>query len=213
MVNKKHQDRNFSRNPRLWRQGLSMAAWLLVILGPSTPVEAIVHNPSSKQIEEALTRGTAIAQERQPPLILYAHFGKPGGLSPHGFLMTKLGGVAVLTGHFALRGEKPSSGDLERILAEDALQIVVTVFGDSPTFAIESYLLLKQGDNLIKPTRIRADGRAAAIESLSNQPTFRANIVASFAYGSFDPEGQTIISVFPGVGGEVNFLLDFSSIP
>ncbi|MGD9850004.1 MAG: hypothetical protein AB7T38_01935 [Nitrospirales bacterium] len=190
-----------------------MVPLLLVLMSPSAPVEAVVPSPSSKQIEQALRRGEAVAQERQPPINLYAHFGNAEELSPYGIVMTKLGGVAVLSGHFALRGEKPSSGDVERILAEDVLQIVVTVFGDSPTFAKDSYLLLKQGNNLIKPTRIRADGLAAAIEPLSSRPTFRAKIVASFAYGSFDPEGQTIISVFPGVGGEVNFLLDFSSIP
>ena len=187
--------------------------WLLGFLGTSTSVDAIVPNPSPGQIQEALMKGEAIADERQPPVNLYAHFGEPEGFSPHGFLMTKLGGVAVLNGHFALRGEKASPEDIEKILAEEALQIVVTVFGDSPIFARDSYLLLKQGDTLIKPTRIRADGRAAAIETSSNQPAFRAKIVASFPYGSFAPEAKTMISVFPGVGGEVNFLLDFSSIP
>lgn len=186
---------------------------LLGLLGTSPSVEAIVSNPSPGQIQEALMRGEAIADERQPPVNLYTHFGNPEGFSPHGFLMTRLGGVAVLTGHFALRGERPSPEDIEKILAEEALQIVVTVFGDSPIFARNSYLLLKQGDTLIKPTRIRADGRAAAIGTSSNQPTFRAKIVASFPYGSFAPEAETIIAVFPGVGGEVNFLLDFSSIP
>ncbi len=186
---------------------------LLGLLGTSTSVEAIVPNPSPGQIQDALARGEAIADERQPPVNLYTHFGNTEGFAPHGFLMTKLGGVAVLTGHFALRGERPSPEDIEKILAEEALQIVVTVFGDSPIFARDSYLLLKQGDTLIKPTRIRADGLAAAIGTSSTQPAFRAKIVASFPYGSFAPEAETMISVFPGVGGEVNFLLDFSSIP
>lgn len=212
--NKTQTDGRFTQKGRFGRPGLTVLVWLLIHMGLlSDTLEAIVHNPSAQQIEDALTRGEAIAEERQPPINLYAHFGKAEGLSPHGFLMTKLSGVAVLSGHFALRGDHPSPEDIERILTEDALQIVVTVFGDSPIFARESYLLLKQGDDLIKPTRIRADGRAAAIGPLSNQPSFRAKIVASFPYSSFDPEAQTVISVFPGVGGEVNFPLDFSSIP
>ena len=199
---------------RRWRpKALITLAWLLGLMGNAFSVEAIVSNPSPVQIQEAVLRGEAIAGKRHPPINLYAHFGQSEGFSPHGFLMTKLGGVAVLTGHFALRGEKPSPADIDNILGEEALQIVVTVFGDSPFFARDSYVLLKQGETLIKPVRIRADGRAAAIETMHNQPAFRAKIVASFPYGSFSPEAKTIISVFPGVGGEVNFPLDFSSIP
>ncbi|MDR4492986.1 MAG: hypothetical protein AB7P17_02160 [Nitrospirales bacterium] len=213
MVKKDQKCRGYLKEARPWSPGVFVLAWFFVHLGQSIPVEAVVQNPSPKQLEEALMRGAAIARERQPPINLYAHFGRSEGFKPHGFLMTKLGGVAVLAGHFALRGEKPSSEDIERILAEETLQIVVTVFGDTPIFARESYLLLQQGENLIKPTRIRADGRATAIDTSSNHPTFRAKIVASFAYGTFAPEAETVISVFPGVGGEVSFLLNFSSIP
>lgn len=127
--------------------------------------------------------------------------------------MTKLGGVAVMSSHFALRGERPSPQDIERIVGEADLQVVVTVYGPSPAFARESYLLFKQGERIIKPTRIRADGRAVSVEGGMEGGTFRAKIVASFVYGSFDPQGETLISVFPGTGGEVNFLLDFSGIP
>jgi len=175
--------------------------------------EAIIQNPSPFQIEEAVKRGEMLAQKRQPPVILYTSFGDSSNFMAHGFLMTKLGGVAVMAGHFALRGERPSQQEIERILSEEELQVVVTVFGDSPFFARNSYLLLKQGDNLIAPTRIRADGRAVPVETLETEPVFRAKIVASFPYDSFAPDAETVVSVFPGVGGEVDFVLDFSKIP
>ena len=60
---------------------------------------------------------------------------------PHGFLVTKISGLAVMAGHFALRGEQPSEQDVQRVLAEETLQVVVTVFGDSPVFARDSYML------------------------------------------------------------------------
>ena len=186
------------------------------VIGTVHSVEAIILDPSPSQVEEAIARGEMLAQTRQPPVTLYAQFGNQeyvASPSPHGFLMTKLSGVAVMAGHYALRGERPSEQDLSRILSEEELQIVVTVFGDSPIFAQGSYLLMKQGDRLIKPTRIRADGRAESIGPIANHPVFRAKIVATFAYQSFSPEAKTIISVFPGVGGEVTFDLDFSHIP
>lgn len=202
-----------------WR-GWSCGAWCAglgffcaIFWGGQTFVDAIVSSPSPSQIEEALKRGEDLAQQREPPVTLYASFGTPETMNPHGFVMTKLSGVAVMAGHFALRGERPSRQDVERILSEEELQVVVTVFGDSPIFARDSYLLLKQGDRLIKPTRIRADGRATPVGPLATQPAFRAKIVASFAYDSFAPDAETIVAVFPGVGGEVNFILNFSSIP
>lgn len=176
-------------------------------------VEAIIQDPSPLQIEEAIKRGEMLTKKRQPPVTLYTSFGDSSNFMAHGFLMTKLGGVAVMTGHFSLRGERPSQQEIERILSEEELQVVVTVFGDSPFFARNSYLLLKQGDNLITPTRIRADGRAVPVGPWDTKPVFRAKIVASFPYGSFASDAETVVSVFPGVGGEVEFVLDFSEIP
>ena len=185
----------------------------IFLIGIQTSVEAIVEDPSPLQVEEAVKRGEVLAQQRQPPTTFYTTFGNQDTSAPHGFFMTKLGGVAVMSGHFALRGTRPSREDISRILSEEELQIVVTVFGDSPDFARGSYLLLKQGDRLIKPTRIRADGQATSIGPLGTHPAYRAKIVASFGYGTFIPDAETIVSVFPGVGGEVGFMLDFSRIP
>lgn len=194
-----------------WLNGGGCVCILFMVVTVSA--EAIIRDPSSLQIDEAIKRGEMLAEKRQPPVTLYTSFGTSSNLMPHGFLMTKLGGVAVMAGHFALRGERPSHQEIERILSEEELQVVVTVFGDSPFFARNSYLLLKQGDNLIVPTRIRADGRAVPVGPLDTEPVFRAKIVASFPYGSFAPDAETVVSVFPGVGGEVDFVLDFSKIP
>lgn len=191
---------------------LGLSAGLLI--GISTPVWAIVHHPSQAQILEAIEKGQEGARSRNPPNILYWRFGSSDeDFQPQGFLMTKLSGIAVMSGHFALRGEQPSSKEIQQALDEEALQVVVMIFGDSPTFAMDSYLLLKQGNRLIKPDRIRFDARASLISHRHGKPVFRAKIVSSFVYGTFDLEAPTTIKVFPGAGGEVTFDLNFSAIP
>ncbi|MBA3611366.1 MAG: hypothetical protein H0W49_00315 [Nitrospirales bacterium] len=127
--------------------------------------------------------------------------------------MTKLNGISVLSSHFALRGEYPASEDIQRVPDEEALQVVVVIFADSPTFAKDTYLLLKQGNRLIKPDRIRFDARASPISPGQGPSIFRAKIMASFPYDAFDVLAQTTIKVFPGAGGEVTFHLDFADIP
>jgi hypothetical protein len=202
--------------PGLYHNRLcSRLVWMVVgwLLCLPIPAKAVVEHPTSLQLEQAVEQGERLAKERQPPVTLYAHFGSSDVLAPRGFLMTKLGGVAVLSSHFALRGERPSPADIQRVLDEDALQIVVTVLGDTPVFAKDSYLLLKQGDQVVTPVRIRSDGRAETTGQGPGPAAFRAKIVASFAYGSFLPDAETVIAVFPGTGGEINFLLDFSGIP
>ena len=188
--------------------GVGVMPWI------PTPVWAIVQHPSQSQILEAVEKGQEGARKRSPPNALYWRFGSLGDdLQPYGFLMTKLSGLAVMSGHFALRGEQPTSQDIQRVLDEETLQVVVMIFGDTPTFAMDSYLLLKQGNRLIKPDRIRFDARASPINQRQGGPMFRAKIVASFVYGAVDLEALTTIKVFPGAGGEMIFALDFSAIP
>lgn len=186
---------------------------LPLVVWCSTPVSAIVVNPNDSQIREALDRGQEAAKAKIPPNKLYWHFGQSGKQKPQGFVMSKLNGLTVLSTHFALRSEHPTEQDIKRILGTSELQVSVTLFGSSPQFALDSYLVLKQGNRLIKPTRVRADARAARSSTWPASPAYRAKIVASFPYDTFDPVSSTTIVVFPGEGGEIVFELDFSTIP
>ena len=127
----------------------SASCWFVFELGlvivVSSPVWGIVPHPSQSQIREAIQNGQEGARSGTPPNMLYWHFGVSNNDVPQaqGFHMTKLNGVTVLSSHFALRGEYPASEDIQRILDEKSLQVVVQIFGDSPTFAMDSYLLLK----------------------------------------------------------------------
>ncbi len=177
------------------------------------PAMAILQNPERHQVEQALNRGKESAREHRPPNELYWNFGSTKQFEPHGFLVTKLTALAVMSGHFSLRGEQPTDQDIQRVLEEDVLQVVVKVFGHSPGFARESYLLIQQGNQLVKPDRIRFDARAQAVGQTQGRPIFRAKIIGLFSYNSIDLEGRTTLLVFPGAGGEMTFDLDFSAIP
>ena len=176
-------------------------------------VEAILKHPEQDQVEKALKRGIDFAPQDRPPNELYWHFGSTGKFEPHGFLVTKISGLAVMAGHYALRGEQPTDQDIQRVLTENALQVVVTVFGNSPGFAQDYYLVIKRGKQVVKPNRIRVDARARTVAHNQGVPVYRAKIVGLFPYQTIKSESHTILLVFPGGGGEIKFELDLSTIP
>jgi hypothetical protein len=126
--------------------------------------------------------------------------------------MTKLVGLGVMATHFALRGEQPSESEIQNILDEPSLLVGVTIFGDRATFAVDSYMLLRQAERIIKPIKVRFDGRAARTRAWPAAPRYQGKVVASFPYAEIDPQAKTRILVFPGAGGEVPFDVDFGSI-
>ena len=175
-------------------------------------VHAIEVVPENQQIQAALQRGKAAAAARTPPDQLYAWFGSSNDLEPMGFLMTKMVGLAVMSTHFALRGANPSESEVKQVLDETTLLISVTIFGNSPDFARDSYMLLVQGTQTIKPVKVRFDGQAARTTAWPSSPSYKAKVVASFNYSEIDPHATAKLSVFPASGGEITFDLDFSRV-
>jgi hypothetical protein len=198
----------------LWMPRRPRAGHVLLIgllLWPAS-VPALEVQPDQSHIAAALARGQAAAVSRVPPDRLYAWFGQTGELEPKGFLMTKIAGLSVLSAHFALRGETPTETDIRQILHEASLLVSVTIFGDRPDFAVETYMLLVQSDRTIKPTKVRFDARASRTVVWPQKPAYQAKVVASFPYADLAPHDKTRLSVFPPGGGEVSFDLDFSQI-
>ena len=187
--------------------------FLSLSVGWPSSSAAIMVSPSELNIQEALAKGEVAAKKKTPPNILYWKFGPAEELKPHGFLMTKMNGLTVMSAHFALRSEKPSRQDIEQIISGAELQVVVTVFGSSPQFAVDSYVVLKQSEQLIKPQRVRSDALGSRSSAWPEFPAYKAKIVAAFPYDTFDPKALTTIVIFPGEGGEINFQMDFSAIP
>ena len=72
---------------------------------------------------------------------------------------------------------------------------------------------MKQGQQIVKPDRIRFDARAREAGHDHGIPVYRAKIVGLFPYGTFEPESPTTLLVFPGVGGEIRFEVNLLAIP
>jgi hypothetical protein len=175
-------------------------------------VLAIEIQPHPEQIMNALERGQAAAAERTPPDRLYHWFGPVGELTAHGFLMSKLDGLAVMSTHFALRGQHPSAQEQNQILADPYLMMSIILFGERSDFAVDSYVLLTQSDRQIPPVRVRFDGTAARSSAWPKSPAYRAKIIAFFAYTDFDARAPSRLLVFPRGGGEISFELNFAAI-
>ncbi len=186
---------------------------LFLVLCGSGSAWAIELSPTQGQIQHALQEGRAAAQARVPPNELYAWFGSAEEFEPKGFLMTKMNGLTVLAAHFALRGEEPSQGEVARILDEESMLVSVILFGTTPTFAKDSYLVLKQSEKLVKPVKVRFDGVANRTSMWPHSPRYTAKVIANFRYEDFDPQAPTTVIVFPSEGGERSFELDFSQVP
>ncbi|MGH7209795.1 MAG: hypothetical protein ACREIL_10480 [Nitrospiraceae bacterium] len=190
-------------------------AWAIslgYVLLRSVCAQAIEGQPTRLQIEAALEGGKLAAAARTPPDRLYQWFGSTNELEPRGFLVTKLAGLTVMSTHFALRSAIPSDAEINRILVERTFLISLLIFGDRPNFAVDSYVVLLQGQRTIKPITVRFDGQASRTAVWPNAPAYRAKVVASFSYGEVDLRAKTRISVFPGSGGELSFDVDFKQI-
>ena len=190
-----------------------MGMAIVFVVCPEVPAQAVVPYPTQVQVDRALKKGTDFAKKHRPPNELHAHFGSTEPFEARGFLVTKISGLAVMTGHYVLRGEQPTGQAIQRVLDETALQVIVTVFGDSPGFARDSYLIMKQGEHVVKPHRIRFDAHARKVSHDHGDAVYRAKIVGEFPYETFNPTSSTTLLVFPGLGGEIHFTVDLSIIP
>ncbi len=190
------------------------SVWFAVVwtCGFVCPSAAIEVQPAQAQVQLAFDRGKEAAAHRQAPEALYARFGSGDDLHAGGFLVTKLGALSVLAAHMALRGLEPSAADIAQVTETPMMLVSTVILGDSPSFAVNSYIVLDQGGRIVKPATVRVDGQAGRSSVWPNSPKFRAKVVATFRYSDFDPNAQTTITVFPATGGEVSFELNFAGI-
>lgn len=196
------------------RRWFGLPATVLLLAAPlSSPVLAIETQPTANQIREAIEKGKDAARRHGPPDSFYTRFGASDDLHPGGFLITKLGALSVMATHMALRGLEPTEADIAQVTEAKTMLVSTVIFGNMPTFAADSYMVLDQGGRTIKPVTVRFDGMANRSAAWPDSPRFKAKVVASFNYADFDPKVPTVVTVFPANGGEASFTLDFSQIP
>lgn len=191
---------------------------ILVIVSVSVTLEMVVPSaaielrPTNADIQQAIARGKTAAREQRRPDVFHVTFGSADAVHPGGFLLTKLGSLSVMAAHMALRGTEPSQSDIDQLINAPTMLVSTVIFGDTPSFAVDSYMVLEQGGNIIKPATVRVDGLADRSAVWPGSPRFKAKVVASFPYADFDPTGNTAIIVFPAGGGEIRFAVNFAHL-
>ena len=173
---------------------------------------AIEVHPTAEQIQAALDQGKEAAQRGRPPDSFYVRFGVTDEVQPNGFLITKIGALSVMATHMALRGLQPSNADVTQVLEGTTMLISTVILGNTPNFAVDSYMVLEQGGKPIKPVMVRFDAQADRSVVWPKSPRFKAKVVASFNYADFDPKAKTTITVYPATGGESSFSINFGEI-
>ncbi len=191
---------------------LAVVTAVTSVLGMVNASSAIEVHPTQAQVRAAMERGKHAGVEHRSPDVFYVRFGATDGRQASGYLVTKLGGVSVMTAHMALRGLDPNESDIAYLLENPTMLISVVIVGDHPSFAEHSYMVLDQGSRVIKPITVRADGQADRSAAWPESPRFQARVVALFNYADFDPKAPATISIFPAGGGEIHFSVDFAHI-
>ena len=179
---------------------------------PHVSAHAIDVHPTAEQIQTALNQGKKAAQKHMSPDSFYVRFGVTDEVQPKGFVITKIGALSVMATHMALRGLQPSQADVTQVLEGQTMLISTVIFGNTPNFAVDSYMVLDQGGKTIKPVTVRFDAQADRSVVWPKSPRFKAKVVASFNYADFDPRAKTTIIVYPATGGESRFSVDFGEI-
>jgi hypothetical protein len=196
------------------RLRVTLFLWTTIasVTGITIPSVAIEAQLTQEQIRAALTRGKEAAKLHRRPDALYARFGGENDKEASGFLVTKLGSLSVMAAHMALRGLEPTAADVAQVIESPTMLVSAVIFGDSPSFAVDSYMVLDQSGKTIKPVTVRFDGQAERSAVWPEHPRFKAKVVASFNYADFDPTARTIITVFAAIGGAASFTVDFARI-
>src|SRR6267378_5471931 len=152
---------------RMWvsqvhrQRNMLLSAGIVVLSGlPHVSAHAIDVNPTSEQIQTALELGKEAAQKRMPPDRFYVRFGASDEVHPKGFLITKIGALSVMATHMALRGLQPSEVDMNQVLESTTMLINTVILGNTPNFAVDSYMVLEQDGKQIKPVMVRFDAQA-----------------------------------------------------
>ena len=65
-----------------------------------------------------------------------------------------------MASHLALRSVTPSEQDIAQVLDNKHLLVNVVIFGDRANFALDSYVVMEQGGQTVKPVNVRFDARA-----------------------------------------------------
>jgi len=195
----------------VWIQRMGLAAGVLLLF--SGMGEAIDVNLDPATVKKAVEDGKQMKDVKTIPTRFGADLSKDlcgGG----GEIQTKTVGLNRLGAVIAANPEKAEQDKdkveeaIQKTAESKRLKIVFDFCGDTADFAEDAQATLEQDGRQIKGEMAKPDKTKKNAEG----PAYRGKIAASFAYGSFDPNAMTKITLYPKVGDAISWDVDFSKI-
>jgi len=165
-------------------------------------------NLTEEEVQEAINWG-AENKDSFEVLIRPYVFGVLEAYEESGYIGTKFYYLAFLGYLSARKYKSPERAEVQTVLSAKVLPISISTYGDKIDFAKDYHMVLKQGEKVIQPVKVKAPELAEMTARFPESPLFRATMSADFPYSEVDPKGKATIILIKD-WGESEFEVDFS---
>lgn len=194
-----------------WTGGTIAVLGVLCYLAGNAGAIEVSLDPAA--VQKALDEGKQMKEVKTVPTRFGADLSKDicgggGEIQTKTVGLNRLGALIAADPARAERDKEQVDAAIKKTAEANRLKIVFDFCGDTADFAEDSQASLEQGGKLIKGEMAKPDQARRNKEG----PAFRGKIAASFAYGSFDPQAPTKITLYPKMGDAMSWEVDFSKI-
>src|SRR5437660_8901139 len=184
----------------VWSFTASPSGAIVVDLDPAAVKQAV---EEGKQMKEVKTLPTRFGADLSKDLC-----GGGGEIQTKTVGLNRLGAVIAANPEKAEQDKDKVEEAIQKTAESKRLKIVFDFCGDTADLADDAQATLEQDGRQIKGEMANPDNAKKNAEG----PASRGKIAASFAYGSFDPNAMTKITLYPKVGDAMSWDVDFSKI-
>lgn len=187
-------------------RGVSFLIVVLLHVTCGTAAFAIEVNPSAEQIAKAIEEGKKDAD--RGAAFTTNLVGNPLSIcSGWGFLQTKLWNIRATSTQDAQNLRPTARKEIDSLLSDKAMVITYTLCTDTLR-ANDHHMVLKQGGNVIQPTRV-----TLSPPEILNLSSYIYTVQAYFAYGTFDAMAETTLIVIPASKDKREHTMKLSEFP
>ena len=185
--------------------------WLLIIvvgLIAVSPSNAMVINPTEKQVQEAIAYGEEHKDDIEKIKKEYS-YPSISGKEEFIAVVTKISLLKLMSAYTEKRGGKLSEEDIKGILNGKSFYIKAYLLGDDVDFAGDIRGVIKIGDKVVQPREVKPMIWAIPSFRWPKSPSYKAANYYYFDYGEFKGN-EKITFILQKPKGEKQFEIDLS---
>ncbi len=185
--------------------------WLLIIvvgLIAVSPSNAMVINPTEKQVQEAIAYGEEHKDNIEKIKKEYS-YPSISGKEEFIAVVTKISLLKLMSAYTEKRGGKLSEEDIKGILNGKSFYIKAYLLGDDVDFAGDIRGVIKIGDKVVQPREVKPMIWAIPSFRWPKSPSYKAANYYYFDYGEFKGN-EKITFILQKPKGEKQFEIDLS---